>query len=174
MLCQCVDRRTGEVTEFMIRKVIATLAVAGAVLLGAAVPASAQAQAAPDCQHGSSFGTIVKTAPVSGVAGGARVGPFELCRDSAYNYWGLVIYNSPMTASQYAEVYLNIYRDGTWVSDVACSDTGPEDNVRPGETRCGTPKVNGVSGHYTFRAWSDKYSSHTGALLATGYTVIAR
>ncbi len=158
----------------MIRKFIATLGVAGAALLGAVVPASAQTQAAPDCQHGSSYGTIVKTAPVSAVSDGTRLATVELCRDSSYNYWAFVIYSSPMTASTYAQAYLEIYRDGSWVGEITCDDSGGNGYVAPGQTRCWTPKANGVSGRYTFRAWSDKFSSHTGALLATGYTVIAR
>jgi hypothetical protein len=150
--------------------------VACAALLAVAMPTSAQAgaQAAPDCQHSSGYGVVVKTAPVSAVSNDARVGTVELCRDSAYNYWGFVIYNSPMTASEYAQVYLQTFRDGSWVSDVTCDTSGGNLHVGPGETRCWTAKVGGVSGRYTFRAWSDKISSHTGALLANGYTVIAR
>ena len=143
-------------------------------MLGVAVPASAQAQAAPDCQHKSGYGTIVKTAPVTALTGGTRVATVELCRDSAYNYWGFVIYTSPMTVSEYAQVYLQTYRDGSWVSDVTCDTAGGNGRVAPGQTRCWTPKVNGVSGSYTFRARSDKFSSHTGNLLAYGYTVVAR
>ncbi|QFU92572.1 hypothetical protein [Amycolatopsis sp. YIM 10] len=158
----------------MFRRIFATLGVASAALLGAVVPASAQPDAAPHCQYGSSYGTIVKTAPVSATTGGARVGTVELCRDSAYNYWGFVIYDNEMTASQYAQVILQIYRDGSWTSEVTCDSPNGNDHVEPGQTRCWTPKVGGVSGRYTFRAWSEKYSSHTGALLAWGHTVIAR
>lgn len=158
----------------MIRKVLVALGLTGAVLLSAVAPTSAETRDAPDCQHTSGYGTIVRTAPVSAVADGARVGTVELCRDSAYNYWAFVIYSSPMTASQYAQAILQIYRDGSWVSEVTCDSTGGNGYVAPGQTRCWTPKVGGVSGHYTFRAWSDKYSSHTGALLASGHTIIDR
>jgi hypothetical protein len=155
----------------MIRKIIATLGVAGAALLGAMVPASAQTQAAPNCQFGSSYGTEVARAAVLSVPDDIRVGTVEVCRDSAFKYWGFVIYDVPMTASQYAEAWLNAYRDGQWVSQVKCSQTDPDDNVRPGQTRCWTPKVGGVSGHYTFSAYTEKYSSHSSALLASGGTV---
>ncbi|MEW2502720.1 hypothetical protein ACQPXB_19825 [Amycolatopsis sp. CA-161197] len=160
----------------MIRKIIATLGIAGAAVLGLAVPASAQPQAAPDCQSNDGYGTIVATAPVSALTGGTRVGTVELCRDSAYRYWAFVIYSSPMTASEYAQAYLQTYRDGSWVSDVTCDNTatGGNGHVAPTQRRCWTPKVNGVSGHYTFRARSDKFSSHSGALLASGYTALTR
>jgi hypothetical protein len=158
----------------MIRKLLATLGVAGAALLGVVAPAAAQPQAAPDCQSTSGYGVVVKTAPVRALTGDTRVATVELCRDSAYNYWAFVIYSSPMTASEYAQAYLQTYRDGSWVGDVTCDDTGGNDHVGYNQTRCWTPKVNGVSGHYTFRARSDKFSSHTNALLASGYTVIAR
>ncbi|SMD22479.1 hypothetical protein [Kibdelosporangium aridum] len=165
----------------MIRKVIATLGVVSAALLGGVVPASAQTQAAPHCQWGNTYGTIVKppVESVFAVVGGARVGSVELCRDSSYNYWGFAIYDTPMTASQYAQVLLQIYRDGDWIKDVSCDTdlgNGNKGNgyIAPNQTRCWTPKVGGVSGHYTFRARTDKYSSHTGALLASGRTVVTR
>lgn len=158
----------------MIRKFLVALGIMSVALLGAAVPVSAQTQAPPDCQHTSDYGTIVRTAPVTAVANGPRVGTVELCRDSAYNYWAFVIYNSPMTASQYAQAYLQIYRDGSWVSDVTCDNTGGNKHVGFNETRCWTPKVVGLSGRYTFRAASNQYSSHTGNLLAWGHTIIDR
>ncbi|WP_329064298.1 hypothetical protein [Amycolatopsis sp. NBC_01480] len=160
----------------MIRKVLATLGVAGTALLGVVAPATAQTQAAPDCQYTGGYGTIVKTAPVTALTGGTRVATVELCRDSAYNYWAFAIYSSPMTASEYAQAYLQTYRDGSWVSDVTCDDKagGGNGHVAYTQTRCWTAKVNGVSGHYTFRARSDKFSSHTNNLLASGSTVTAR
>ncbi|WP_410671549.1 hypothetical protein [Amycolatopsis sp. cmx-4-68] len=158
----------------MIKKVLATLGVAGAALLGVVAPASAQTLAPPDCQSDSGYGVVVKTAPVKALTGDTRVATVELCRDSSYNYWAFVIYSSPMTVSEYAQAYLQTYRDGSWVSDVTCDDAGGNGHVAYNQTRCWTPKVNGVSGHYTFRARSDKFSSHTGNLLAYGYTVIAR
>jgi hypothetical protein len=60
------------------------------------------------------------------------------------------------------------------VSDVTCDHTGGNEHVDYDETRCWTPKVVGLSGSYTFRAWSNKYSSHTGNLLAWGHTIIDR
>ncbi|MET7992806.1 hypothetical protein ABZU76_18130 [Amycolatopsis sp. NPDC005232] len=72
----------------MLKKVIAALGAAGAVTVGLAVPAGAQPLAAPNCQNSSGYGTVVATVPISAVTGGARVGTVELCRDSAYNYWG--------------------------------------------------------------------------------------
>lgn len=158
----------------MVKKLIATLAVAAGALLGVAVPAAAQSQAAPDCQYGSGYWTIVTTAPVTALTGGTQVATVELCRDSSYNYWAFAIYSSPMTVSEYAQVYLQVYRDGSWTGDFTCDSPGGNGYIAPGQTRCWTPKVVGVSGHYTFRARSDKFSSHTGSLLATGSTVRTR
>jgi len=157
----------------MIRKIIAALGVSSAAVLCLTMPASADTQAAPNCQWGSSYGTIVKTAPVTSTTG-SRVGTIEICRDSSYNYWGFVIYTSPMTASQYAEVYLDRYRDGVWESQITCDSPGGNGTVMPGQTRCWTPKFTGLSSRWSFRASSFKYSSHTGDLLAWGQTAIAR
>lgn len=122
-------------------------------------------------QWGSSYGKIVTTAPVRSEADRTRVGTIEICHDSNYNYWGFVIYSSPMTASQYAEVHLDRYRDGVWESQITCDSPGGNGSVMPGQTRCWTPKFTGLSGRWTFRAASFKYSSHTGDLLAWGRTI---
>ncbi|MEV4052007.1 hypothetical protein AB0J55_12570 [Amycolatopsis sp. NPDC049688] len=158
----------------MVKKVITALGVAAA--LGCLTPAaSAQTQAAPDCQYGSSYGVVVQPpAPITAVVGGARVGTVEVCRDSNYNYWGFAIYNSPMTVSEYAQVYLNRFRDGTLTETITCDNAGGNGYIEPGQTRCWTPKLTGLSGHWSFQAYSEKYSSHTGALLAAGHTGIIR
>ncbi|WP_410660439.1 hypothetical protein [Amycolatopsis sp. lyj-112] len=155
----------------MIKKIIATLGISSAAVLCMAMPAAAHTQAAPDCQWGTSYGTIVTTAPVKAEADGSRVGTVEICRDSAYKYWGFVIYTSPMTASQYAQVHLGRYRDDVWESEITCDSPGGNKMVGPGQTRCWTPKFTGLSARYTFRAASFKYSSHTGDLLALGQTI---
>ncbi len=156
----------------MIKKAIATLGVAAAALVCLVLPA-AQAQAGPlDCQNGTSYGVVQKTAPVK--AGSTRVGTVMICRDSAYDYWGYVVYDWEMTVSEYATLDFYRYRDGVLFDTVSCDDVGPDGNVTPGQTRCWTHKLEGLSGRWTFRAKSDKYSSHTGAKLATGMTVIGR
>jgi hypothetical protein len=163
-----------EWSVLMIRKIITALGVSSAAVLCMAMPASADTQAAPDCQWGSSYGTIVTTAPVRSEADGSRVATVEICRDSSYRYWGFVIYTSPMTASQYAEVHFDRFRDGVWESQITCDSAGGNGTVMPGQTRCWTPKFTGLSGRYTFQVASFKYSSHTGDLLAWGKTVEAR
>lgn len=159
----------------MIRKTIVALGVSLAAVVWMVMPASAQAlAAAPDCQWGTGYGTIVTTAPVKSEADGSRVGTVEVCRDSSYNYWGFVIYTSPMTASQWADVYFDRYRDGVWLSSITCDSPGGNGIVKPGQTRCWTPKFTGINSIYTFKASSFKYSSHTGDLLAWGQTVERR
>ncbi|SED17658.1 hypothetical protein SAMN04489727_6749 [Amycolatopsis tolypomycina] len=158
----------------MLKKVIAALGLAGAALVSVALPASAQTQAAPNCQFGSSYGVVEGSAPVTPITGGAAVGSAQVCRDSNYDYWGFAIYNSPMTVSQWAQVYLNRYRDGILVDTITCDTPGGNDRIGPGQTRCWTPKLTGLSGRWTFQTYSEKYSSHTGSLLAAGHTTIVR
>lgn len=158
----------------MIKKVIASLAVASAAVLGHALPASADVLASPDCQNNNGFQTIVKTAPVTATDGtGARVGTVELCREGSL-YFGFVIYNQAMTASQYAHGYLDRYSNGAWVGQVSCTSPGGNGRVEPGQRRCWTANLNGNSTGYTFVASSYQFSSHTGSLLASGGTVRAR
>ncbi|MEU4249109.1 hypothetical protein AB0F15_17040 [Amycolatopsis sp. NPDC026612] len=159
----------------MVKKVITALGVATAALGCLTPAASAQTQAAPDCQYGSSYGVVVQpTAAITAVVGGGRVGTVEVCRDSSYNYWGFAIYDSPMSASEYGQVYLNRFRDGALTETITCDDPGGNKRIAPGQTRCWTPKLTGLSGRWTFQAYSEAYSSHTGALLATGHTGIIR
>jgi len=160
----------------MINKVIAALAVASAAVLGQglALPASAAVLANPDCQNNHGYQTVVTTAPVKAFDG-TRVGTVELCREGSL-YFGFVLYNQAMTASQYAHGYLERYHNGGWVGIVACYDTagGGNGRVEPGQRRCWTANLNGDSTAYTFVASSHQFSSHTGALLASGYTVNTR
>lgn len=162
----------------MIKKVIAALAVASAAVLaqGLALPTSADVLANPDCQNNHGYQTVVKTAPVIATDGsGARVGTVELCREGSL-YFGFVIYNQAMTASQYAHGYLERYHNGGWVGIVACYDVagGGNGRVEPGQRRCWTANLNGDSTAYTFVASSSQFSSHTGSLLASGATANAR
>ncbi|WP_160169713.1 hypothetical protein [Amycolatopsis rifamycinica] len=157
------------------KKVIAALGVAVAALGCLTPAASAQTQAAPHCQYGSSYGVVVQpAAAITPVSGGGSIGTVEVCRDGNYDYWAFAIYNSPMTVSEYAQVYLNRFRDGGLTETVTCDDPGGNKRIAPGQTRCWTPKLTGLSGRWTFQAYSQKFSSHTGSLLATGHTGIIR
>jgi hypothetical protein len=156
----------------VIRKFIAAVGVSSAALLGLALPASAEV-IPPNCQNNDGYQQIVATAPVNALSNGARIGTVELCREGTL-YFGFVIFNSPMTVSEYAQVYFDRYDNGSLVGTVTCDSPGGNERVMPGQTRCWTPNLNGDAVRYTFRAWSDKYSSHTGALLASGATVRIR
>ena len=157
----------------MIRQTFAALAVVGAALVGLTAPASAAPQAAPHCQYGSTYGTVVATASINAFSTGSSQGTVELCRDSNHQYWAFAIYNASMSASQWAQVWLYRYSNGILVGTVSCDSTGGNGNIRPGQTRCWTPKLNGVSVQYTFPADSIKYSSTSGPL-AEGFTAITR
>jgi hypothetical protein len=156
----------------MLRKVLATIGVVGAAMVAVVLPASADVQASPHCQNDRGFQTIVTTAPVT-ANNGVRVGTVELCREGTA-YFGFVLFNQPMTASQFAQVHLDRYDQDVWVGAVTCDDDGGNDYVGAGERRCWTPNLNGAAVRYTFRVSSFQYSSHTGDLLAWGQTVEAR
>ncbi|MGH3874975.1 MAG: hypothetical protein ACRDSR_26325 [Pseudonocardiaceae bacterium] len=146
----------------------AMLAVA---VVGLAPAASAQAAAAPNCQFGSTYGTVVSSALVTKDIGGNPIGKIQLCRDSSYKYWGFLLLNNPPTASQYGNAYIERYRDGSYESLVGCDSKGGNGIVvPPNQTRCWTPKFSGLSGHYTFDAIGFVNSSHTGNRYAYGQT----
>jgi hypothetical protein len=167
---------------------VTAICLAGA--LGAAIPATAAVEptalsgnsalgtgsvvpaANPDCQNNDGFQTIVKTAPVTAI-NGVRVGTVELCREGSL-YFGFVIFNQAMTASQYAQAYLDRYDNGVLVGTVSCDDGGGNGQVLPGQRRCWTPNLNGAAVRYTFVASAYQFSSHTGDLLSSGGTVRAR
>ncbi|WP_439658840.1 hypothetical protein ACSHWB_41715 [Lentzea sp. HUAS TT2] len=152
----------------MIRKLTAALAVAGAVLLGLAAPASAEVQVSPFCQNGAGYQTRVDIANVV-ATNGVAVGTVELCRQGSL-YFAFALFDQPMTASQYAQVYLNRYDRGEPVGRVDCDSPGGNKHIKPGERRCWTPNLNGAASRYTFIASVLQYSSHTGDLLSGGVT----
>ncbi|MDX3660179.1 hypothetical protein PV646_23005 [Streptomyces sp. ID05-26A] len=152
----------------MIRKVTAALAVAGAVLLGLATPASAEVQVNPFCQNGSGYQTRVDISDIV-ATNGVSVGTVELCRAGSL-YFAFALFDKPMTASQYAQVWLHRYDRGELVGAVNCDSPGGNKHIKPGERRCWTPNLNGAASRYTFMASALQYSSHTGDLLSGGVT----
>lgn len=150
-------------------RVLGALAVAVLAVAALAPAASAQtALAAPNCQHGSTYGQLVKAASLG------SYGTIQLCRDSGYNYWGFVLFNNPLTASQWGQAVIERHRDGFFYDSVDCDSPGGNGYVEPGQTRCWTPKFTGLSGRWTFVAEGRLTSSHTGAVIAWNRTVVAR
>lgn len=160
----------------MLTKAIKVLAgVAVAVATATLLPAAADAsvQAAPNCQFGGTYGVRVDYAYVV-TDSGVSVGQIQLCRDGNYNYWGFLLLNNSPTASEYGDAVLERDRDGAMPSFVGCESTGGNGVVLPGQTRCWTPKLSGLSGAYTFRAEGTLTSSHTGITLAYNSTRTTR
>ncbi|RSD10303.1 hypothetical protein [Amycolatopsis eburnea] len=152
----------------MIKKAMAVLAAASAGLLGLALPASADVSSSQDCQNGAGYQTVVKRAAVI-ATNNVVVGEVQLCRQGSL-YFGFVLFDQAMTASQYAQARLDRYDQGQRVGTVSCDSSGGNGRVLPGQRRCWTPNLNGDAVRYTFVASASKFSSHTGDLLASGDT----
>jgi hypothetical protein len=152
----------------MFKKMMVAFAVASAAVLGLALPAAADVTASPDCQNSAGYQTVVSRAAVI-ATNDVVVGEAQLCRQGSL-YFGFVLYDQAMTASQYAQAYLDRYDNGVWVGTVSCDSSGGNGKVLPGQRRCWTPNLNGAAARYTFVASTFKYSSHTGDLLAWGDT----
>lgn len=166
-----------------IRRMLVLVGCAVVALLGVTPAASATdatAMAAPHCQHYGGYYTLRSSAPVTGSAG--TVGTIELCRDANYNYFGFLILNNSPTASQYGQVFLYRYHNGipspaapfTCDSSPQGAPTGGNGAILLNQTRCWTPRLAGAAGAWTFEAQGTLYSSHTGALLASGWTARTR
>ena len=104
---------------------------------------------------------------------GSSVGEIQLCRDGNYDYWGFILLDNSPTASQYGDAVLERTRSGL-PSYVGCDSSGGNGIVLPGQTRCWTPKLTGLSGAYTFRAEGTLTSSHTNTTVAFGSTIETR
>jgi hypothetical protein len=156
----------------MLTRIMAGTAVVAAALAFAPT-ADASTQAAPDCQYGKTYGYRVDHQPILN-DDNVSVGEVQLCRDSDYQYWGFVLFSHALTVSEYGDVVLERDHDGAYPGFVDCDSPGGNKTVMPGQTRCWTPKLDGRSGHYTFLAEGSLTSSHTGATIAFGYTVVPR
>ncbi|VVJ17848.1 Uncharacterised protein [Amycolatopsis camponoti] len=159
-----------------IRKLIAAGLAAAAAVMVPVSSATASTQAAPHCQFGSGYGYLVDSDPIYSPPGNhsASVGRIELCRDSGYQYWAFILLDNPPTVSQYGDAEIARYRDGNVQNVLRCESPGGNGEVLPGQRRCWTPKIDGVSGHYKFIASGTLWSSHTGNLLADGYVALTR
>ncbi len=156
----------------MIKKILAAAGAAAIAVTGLTPAASAEVAAAPDCQHGSSYGIVVEK--VNLTIGTTVIGRIDLCRDSGYQYWGFVLFNKPATASQYGQAAIVRYDQVAYFSDVDCDSPGGNHKVMPGQTRCWTPKYDGRAGRWNFTAVGSLTSSHTGDVLAAETTMIQR
>lgn len=156
-----------------ITRVLGTLASVVVAAVSLTPVASAQTATAPDCQFESSYGAVVARGYLRTNSGNTLVGKIELCRDSSYRYWGFILLTTPLTASQYGDAVIGRTGNGLQTF-VGCGSPGGNGEVLPGQTRCWTPKFNGVSSAYTFRAEGSVTSSHTGAQYAWGTTVETR
>jgi hypothetical protein len=174
-------RRSGErESHVFVGKIAGTLASVVVALAGLTSVAAADVAAAPNCQHYGGFYTERSSAPVTGSAGG--VGTIELCRDSDSNYWGFLILNHTPTTSTYGQVFLYRFHDGvpspatpfTCDSAPQGAPVGGNGKILVGQTRCWTPRIEGSAGAWTFEANGTLWSSHTGELLASGWTARTR
>jgi hypothetical protein len=105
-----------------------------------------------NCDHysGGGNGAIVDGGAVGVRPNGstASIGAAQLCREGD-RFWGYIVFYSPMPAGRWGQVYLQIDRDGQGgpIDQYSCDSAplGPPDggnrHVRPGETKCWTPKV---------------------------------
>ena len=156
----------------MFKKITAALAVAGAVLLGLAAPASAGVEANPDCQNDNGFQTVVGTGPIKSISTGDRIGTIYLCRQGSL-YFAFALYEQTFVTNQTAQVWLQRYDNGNWVGEVNCdTEPGGNQHIKVGERRCWTPNLNGDAVRYTFRALSEKYIGNN--LIANGATARRR
>jgi hypothetical protein len=156
----------------MIKKFLAALGGVVVAAVGLAPAASAQVEAAPNCQYAtSSYGTWVTSKALTVIGGSSTsVGTIQLCRDSDYNYFGFVIFPAKLPVNQWGQAYIYRFRDGVLDATLSCDSSGGNGNVRPGQTRCWTPRSSGLSGHYTFQAEGQLWNSHSGQIVASGTT----
>ncbi|WP_330275126.1 hypothetical protein OG205_05395 [Lentzea sp. NBC_00516] len=156
----------------MFKKITAALAVAGAVLLGLAAPASAGIEANPDCQNDNGFQTVVTTGPIKSISTGDRIGTIYLCREGSL-YFAFALYEQTFVTNQTAQVWLQRFDNGNWVGEVNCdTEPGGNQHIEKGQRRCWTPNLNGDAARYTFRALSEKYIGNN--LIANGATATRR
>ncbi|WP_103355658.1 hypothetical protein [Amycolatopsis sp. CA-128772] len=155
------------------KKVLKKAAVLGAacaavVALAPAASASEPPAAGRTCQFVNEVGKVVAGAYL--YVDNVSVGVAAVCRDDSYNYWGYVGFVEKLTVSQWGQATLYRHRDGAPSGTVTCDSNGGNGRVMPNQRVCWTPKVSGLSGHYSFLAMGEMYSSHTGKLLVIGTT----
>ncbi|MGW4527343.1 hypothetical protein [Amycolatopsis sp. NPDC004378] len=133
-----------------------------------AAPSASASAAGQTCQFVNEVGHVVRSMELMGTDG--STGTIAVCRDDSYNYWGYVGFREKLTASQWAQATLYRERDSVPADSVTCDSKNGNGHVGPFQRVCWTPKVSGVSGHYTFLALGELHSSHTGATLAIDST----
>ncbi|PSL55803.1 hypothetical protein B0I31_10494 [Saccharothrix carnea] len=138
------------------KRLVATCCAVVLALLGASGAATAAAApradiaAAPNCQHGSTYGIVVSAAHVTRYDG-VELGAIQLCRDTSSNYWAFVLFYGPVPTGNWGYAYLNRFLDGQPVDTFGCNPGG-NGYVEPRQTKCWTPKISAPSSRVTFLA----------------------
>jgi len=134
-----------------------------------------------NCDHYSGGGILPRSANYVRVGGsGTAIGAVQLCKSSTSYYWGYVVFYSTLPAGNWGQAYLHRYRNGTHIAVYSC-DTSPQGPpsggngwVRPGQTRCWTPKVYAPSTSDTFQVLglrcASSHPSCSPSWYAWGYT----
>lgn len=141
-------------------KRIATImsALALAAVGPAAFGTDTASAASNNCNHAyGEVGTIVSANYIT--HNGERLGAVQLCRDSSKRYWGYVVFYRAMPAGYWANAVLYRFGDSDPLNDpiADCDSSGGNVHVRPGETRCWTPKTSGTNSNYTFKVRGYRY-----------------
>lgn len=129
-----------------------------------------------NCQYGSTYGTVVSAAYVKRYDG-VNLGAIQLCKDSESKYWSFIIFYGPVPTGNWGYAYLLRYRDGIYVDAFGCNSPGGNKYVKPGQTRCWTPKIDAPSSSVTFLASGiqcEGFYDDCDFRLAEGYTARTR
>ncbi|GGU63062.1 hypothetical protein GCM10010178_64010 [Lentzea flava] len=117
---------------------------------------SAQARARlPNCLHAQGNGDyrsanhVAERPPPE-----PDLGSVQLCLDSAQNYWAYVVLHAPLPEGTWANAYLDLWTDGKFVGTFTCWNTedGGSGFIKPGQTTCWSPKIDGSDSRHTFLA----------------------
>lgn len=127
-----------------------------------------------NCNSSSGTGTLVSTNYVRILGDGAAVGAVQLCK-SGGSYWGYVVFYAPVQTNNWGQVRLDRYQGGVKVAAYTCDSAGGNGYIRPGQTQCWTPKVNGgTSDKFQALGYSCHGTTHpscpSGILDAWGWT----
>lgn len=127
-------------------------------MVGLAV-ASGSASAVTNCDHYSGGGIYPRSASYVRINGnGTAVGAVQLCKSSTSYYWGYVVFYSAMPTGYWGQAYLDHYRNGAYIDTHTCDSSGGNLYVKPGQTRCWTPKIYAPSTSDTFQVQGVRYA----------------
>ncbi|KOX23477.1 hypothetical protein ADK67_20600 [Saccharothrix sp. NRRL B-16348] len=129
------------------------LAALAMVIGSLAVPTTAAA-ASNNCNHEQ--GGVALPRSADSLEGG--IGSVQLCIDSSKRVWAYVVLYQPMPAGRWGNVWLRRYYEGFLTGEFSCNgEPGGNGYVKPGQTRCWTPKVAGSEANVEFKALSWVY-----------------